>query len=107
MPFARTFQTARNSLQATRINAASQVRGMFGGMGLAEGNGAGNNQTPPAEGFAGPFGMWPFPIINKIQEGGVGGGGAVGGLGVPSNAAHQTAEAGTEVRQRYGGMHIY
>jgi len=108
MPLARTFQTARNSLQATRINAAAQARGIFGGMGLQE-NGNGNNATPPAEGLAGPFGMWPFPILNKIKESGFGGNAAPSdvGLGVPSGAAHVTAGAGTEVRQRQGGMHVY
>jgi len=109
MPLARTFQTARNSLQATRINATAQLRGIAGGMGL-QGNGEGNNQTPAVEGFAGPLGMWPFPLINKIQEGGFGQGAAPGGtvgLGIASNAAHVTAEAGTEVRQRQGGMHVY
>ena len=109
MTVGRTFQTARNSLQATRINATSQIRGVFGGMGLAE-NGAENNTTPPVEGMAGPLGMWNFPILSKIKEGGFGQGAApsdVGRLGIPSNAAHVTAEAGTEVRQRQGGMHVY
>jgi len=109
MPLARTFQTARNSLQATRINAGAQLRGIAGGMGLAE-NGNGNNVTPPVEGFSGPMGMWPFPIINKLKEGGFGQSaapGAVGRLGVPSNASHVTGSAGTEIRQRQDGMHVY
>jgi hypothetical protein len=110
MPIARTFQTARNSLQATRINATAQLRGIAGGMGL-QGNGEGNNNTPPVEGgMAGPFGMWNFPILSKLKEGGIGGGAAPGGtvgLGIASNAAHVTAEAGTEVRQRQGGIHVY
>lgn len=110
MPFARTLQTARNSLQATRINAAAQLRGIAGGMGLQDGNGEGNNAVPPVEGMAGPFGMWNFPILSKIKEGGFGQAAApgdVGRLGVPSSAAHITAGAGTEVRQRQGGIHIF
>ena len=109
MSVGRTLQTARNSLQATRINAASQVRGVFGGMGLQD-NGAGNNAVPPTEPMAGPFGMWNFPILSKIKEGGFGQAAApgdVGRMGLPSNAAHVTAEAGVEVRQRQGGMHVY
>jgi len=109
MPLARTFQTARNSLQATRINAAAQLRGIAGGMGLAEnGNGNGNGATSGLETFSGPMGLWPFPLINKVKGGGFGGTqGATVGLGIASSAAHVTAEAGTEVRQRQGGMHVY
>lgn len=106
MPMARTFQTARNSLQATRINAASQLRGIAGGMGLAENN----NNTGVEETMAGPLGMWNFPFLTKLKEGGIGQGAAApgsAGLGVPSGAAHITGVAGTEVRQRQDGMHVY
>ena len=69
-----------------------------GRMGLQDsGNGNDAIVTPPDEGVAGPMGLWPFPIINAIKGGGIGGGAAPPAevsLGVPSGVASIPGERG-------------
>lgn len=95
----RSLQSGRNQLQATRINAVQQVRGMFGGvMGLQD-QGGNNNGTVPPEGFKGlGMGIWPWPIISKIQSGEglmpAPAAAAQAGLGVPSTAASRGLTGG-------------
>jgi len=121
-----SLQSGRNAVQATRINFGQQVRSVVGGMGgrlaLQEnGNGNGDAITvPPDEGFAGPMGLWPFPIINAIKGGGFGAGiynrqgdtppVETAGLGVPSSAASGPGTAGTDAwdpGRAATGMRIY
>lgn len=107
MPMARTFQTMRNTMQAGRINIVSQARGAVSGMrpgilSLQEdagvnGGSAGQNVTPPVEGFAGPMGLWSFPILNKVMSGEMTFRSSTkqSGLGTPSRAATRSAIQGT------------
>ena len=103
--FTRSLQSGRNQLQATRINAVQQVRGMFGGvMGLQDVPG-GNGTVPPAEGFKGlGMGIWPWPVISKIQSGEglmpAPAAAAQAGLGVPSTAANRGLTGGTSRESR-------
>ncbi len=95
-------QTGRNTLQATRINAGQQVRGIFGGMGGGGRLSLQNNDaaiTPDEVPIAGPMGLWPFPLVNMLK--GVGGAEVpppadteTVGLGVPSRVASIPGERG-------------
>jgi len=100
----RSFQSARNQLQATRINAVQQVRGMVGVMGLQD-QGGNNNGTVPPEGFKGlGMGLWTFPLLNKLKSGeglmGTPTTPAQAGLGVPSTAANRGLIGGTTRESR-------
>ena len=107
MPPMRTFQTMRNTMQAGRINIVSQARSAVSGMrpgilSLQEngvtGGSNGQNVTPPIEeGFAGPMGFWPFPLLNKVMsgEGMYKPSTRQAGLGTPSRSASRAAIAGT------------
>ncbi len=121
MPYMRTFQTMRNTMQAGRINVVSQVRGAVSGMrpGIlslqdegAGGASNGQNVTPPVEGMQGPLGFWSFPILSKFTSGegfsfkpstkGA-------GLGTPSRTASRAAIQGTNTRdpERVTGIRPY
>lgn len=122
MPYAtRTLQTARNTIQATRINFMQQARGAIGGgrMGLDE-----QGTAPPpvgaAEPFKGPMGMWPFPVLNALKGTSNGGGlklpfmqqttaPAAAGLGVASRAAASGMAGASvyDITQARTGIHVY